>query len=385
MSRSTRSTSDPVLPPATLGVFGGGQLGRYFVMAARTMGYRTMVLEPDPLSPAGAVADEHIVAPYDDVDALARMAAQCAVVTTEFENAPAAAMESMARETLVRPAARAIEISQDRRSEKRFLESIGIVVARYVVIETEADLDDPEVTFPAILKMARLGYDGLGQVSVPEPADLAAAWHELGRPACVLEQRLTFEREVSVVLARGFDGSQAAYPVTANKHVRGILDVSTAPDNGAGSAGAVEVAGRIAAALDYVGVLAVEFFVVDGRLLVNEIAPRPHNSGHWTLDAARTSQFEQQVRAICGLTLGDTAMSAPAVAMANILGDRLIPDAPDWAAVLADRNVHLHLYGKHEPRPGRKMGHLTVVADTVDDARERVMSRRHGNRQTADR
>ncbi len=376
MSRVPDLPAAPVLPPATVGILGGGQLGRYFVMAARTMGYRTVVLEPDQFSPAGAAADVHLTAPYDDASALATMAAECAVVTTEFENAPASAMTALARQTLVRPGARAIEITQDRRSEKRFLESVGVPVAPYTVIETEDDLVAPTQAFPAILKTARLGYDGLGQVSVAGPAALASAWDRLGRVACVLEQRLAFEREVSVVLARGVDGSLAVYPVATNVHVDGILDLTTVPDTGVGSDLAPALAGRIAAALDFVGVLAVECFVVDGRLVVNEIAPRPHNSGHWTLDAAMTSQFEQQVRAVCGLPLGNAGLTGGAAAMANLLGDLWQPDHPDWVAVLADDCVHLHLYGKREPRPGRKMGHLTVTAENADEAGARVLEQR---------
>jgi len=355
----------PVLPPATIGVLGGGQLGRYFVMAARTMGYRTMVLEPDPQAPAGAVADVHLVAAYDDAVALDRMAAECAVVTTEFENPPAAALHRLADAIDVRPSPHAIEIVQDRRTEKRFLASIGVPTAPFAVIETPDDLLRADVTYPAILKTARLGYDGKGQLPVPDAAGLAAAWDELGRVACVLEQRLVLDREVSVVMARGIDGEVAPYPVAANTHVGGILDITVVPDP---IEHADVLAIRIAEALDYVGVLAVEMFVVGGELLVNELAPRPHNSGHWTLDAAATSQFEQQVRAVCGLRLGATDLAAGGAAMVNLLGDVWDGGAPDWARAVQHPGAHLHLYGKREARPGRKMGHITVAAASPGDA-----------------
>jgi 5-(carboxyamino)imidazole ribonucleotide synthase len=356
---------EPILPPAMLGVLGGGQLGRYFVMAARTMGYRTMVLEPDPNAPAGAVADVHLIANYDDATALATMASQCAVVTTEFENPPAHALALLAKETHVRPSPSAIEITQDRRAEKRFLTRAGVPVAPYAVIETDADVVNHEVILPAILKTARMGYDGKGQVVVRNQDELEAAWRQLNRVACVLEQKLPLDAEVSVVLARGIDGATAVFPTAANVHVDGILDVTTVPVD---APGAADLALAIAAALDYVGVLAVEIFLVDGHLIVNELAPRPHNSGHWTLDAAATSQFEQQVRAVCGLPLGDPSLLAPAVAMANLLGDVWGQGQPNWYAALAGPGTHLHLYGKLEPRPGRKMGHLTVLAPTTSEA-----------------
>ena len=376
--------SAPILPPATLGVLGGGQLGRYFVMAARTMGYRTIVLEPDPGAPAGAAADLHLVAPYDDPEALAVLARECAVVTTEFENPPAAALESLAATTPVRPSPAAIAITQDRRAEKRFLASAGIPVAPFAVVDDERDLEaalrDAGVAFPAILKTARLGYDGKGQVTVGDDAELRDAWERLGRVPCVVEQRLPLEREVSVVLARTPDGTCAAFPTVANTHVGGILDltVAPAPDADDDHHAATDLAISIAVALDYVGVLAVELFVVGGRLVVNELAPRPHNSGHWTLDAAATSQFEQQVRAVCGLPLGDPSLVVPAAAMVNLLGDEWADGPPDWSAALADPGAHLHLYGKADPRPGRKMGHLTVSGETGSQVAERALAlRRH--------
>jgi 5-(carboxyamino)imidazole ribonucleotide synthase len=359
----------PIVPPATIGILGGGQLGRYFVVAARTMGYRTVVLEPDPRAPAGSVADVHLVAAYDDPDALATMSAQCAVVTTEFENPPAAALNQLSATTPVRPSAAALQIAQDRRAEKRFLTSIGVPIGPYAVITEPGDIEGNDVMFPAILKTARLGYDGKGQITVADHGELTVAWERLGGVPCVLEQRLTLERELSIVLARGVDGASAAYPVAHNIHVGGILDFTVVGAADPHAENAARLASSIATALDYVGVLAVEMFVVDDRLLVNELAPRPHNSGHWTLDGAATNQFEQQVRAVCGLTLGDPSLLGSAAAMVNLLGDLWEHGEPDWAAALGHPEAHLHLYGKHHARPGRKMGHLTIVAAATGDAR----------------
>ena len=365
-----------ITPPATLGILGGGQLGRYFVIAARTMGYGTVVLEPDPQAPAGKVADEHIVAAFDDEPALKHLAAICAVVTTEFENPPAAAMELLSIHTEVHPSANAVAIAQDRRTEKAFLRAAGVPVAPYAVIETDGDVGDAaDFQFPAILKTARLGYDGKGQVAVKSPDDLRSAWLQFDRQPCVLEQRLRLDGEVSVVLARDASGETASYPVAHNTHVNGILDCTVVPY---AVDGATELADEIATALDYVGVLAVEMFIVDGQLIVNELAPRPHNSGHWSLDAARTSQFEQQVRAVCGVGLGDPSMTATAAAMVNLLGDLWIEGEPNWTVALADPSASLHLYGKTTPRTGRKMGHITVTAATPDEAQQRAMAIRIG-------
>ena len=358
-----------ITPPATLGVLGGGQLGRYFVMAARTMGYQTVVLEPDPQAPAGRVADEHLIAAFDDEAALQHLANMCTAVTTEFENPPAHAMQWLANHTVVHPSPSAVAVAQDRRAEKAFLGGAGIQIAPFVVIENNADVEAAATfAYPAILKTARLGYDGKGQVAIPAHGQLSTAWEELQRQPCVLEQRLTLDGELSVVLARARSGETAAYPVAANTHVDGILDCTVVP---AIAPGATELAETVADALDYVGVLAVEMFVVDGQLLINELAPRPHNSGHWSLDAARTSQFEQQVRALCGAGLGDPSLLAPAAAMVNLLGDLWIGGEPDWSAAFDNPRASLHLYGKQAPRPGRKMGHLTVTAETPEQA-ERV-------------
>lgn len=356
---------EAIVPPATLGVLGGGQLGQYFVMAARTMGYRTVVLEPDPHAPAGRAADEHLVAAYDDREALEHLARTCAVVTTEFENPPAQALTYLSERTRVHPSPHVVAIIQDRIAEKASLVQAGFAVGPYAVIEQPEHLASAPVRYPAILKTARLGYDGKGQVSVDSADELAAAWDRLGRVPCILEERLPLDAELSVVLARNAADGIAAFAPTNNVHRGGILELSIAPAQGPLARAATDLAVRIARSLDYVGVLGVEMFVVGDQLLVNELAPRPHNSGHWTLDAAHTSQFEQQVRAVCGLPLGDSTMSAPAAAMVNLLGDLWDPGEPDWAVALSSPNAHLHLYGKGEPRPGRKMGHLTVLGDTV--------------------
>jgi 5-(carboxyamino)imidazole ribonucleotide synthase len=355
-----------ITPPATLGILGGGQLGRYFVMAARAMGYATMVLEPDPHAPAGVVADTHLIAEFGDETALRQLAARCAVVTTEFENPPASAMEWLSTHTTVHPSPAAVAIAQDRRLEKAFLREAGIATGPLAVIETDNDiLAAIDIRYPAILKTARMGYDGKGQIPIASRDALATAWAELGRQPCVLEERLALDSEISVVLGRGSSGETAVYPVAHNTHINGILDCTVVPFS---APGAADLACAIAEALDYVGVLAVEMFVVDGQLLVNEVAPRPHNSGHWTLDAARTSQFEQQVRAVCGVGLGEPSLVAPAVAMVNLLGDLWVGGEPDWSVALAHPNASLHLYGKQIARPGRKMGHLTVTAATPDEA-----------------
>ncbi len=360
-------TRSVIAPPAMLGILGGGQLGRYFVLEAHTMGYRTTVLEPDPHAPAGKVADVHLVAPYDDPDALAEMAATCAVVTTEFENAPAAAMEQLAQRTLVRPAPAAIAVCQDRIAEKRFLTDIGVPVAPYREVHAEADLvEASKFGFPAILKTARLGYDGKGQIRCDSHEVLADAWAQLGSVPCVLEQQLRLDREISLVLARSAEGRVACFPVAQNEHVNGILDLTFAPAKlgVGGQQAAEELCTYIAEQLEFVGVMAVEMFVVEGSVFVNELAPRPHNSGHFTLDACITNQFEQQVRAVCNLALGDTRMLVPGASMVNLLGDLWANGEPNWARALTQPAAHLHLYGKREARPGRKMGHLTITSGT---------------------
>jgi 5-(carboxyamino)imidazole ribonucleotide synthase len=369
----------PVLPPATLGVLGGGQLGRYFVMAATTMGYHTVVLDPDPSAPAGVIAGEHLVHAYDDEAALRRLALDCDVVTTEFENPPAAALDRLADHVAVAPSPAAVRIAQDRVAEKRFLEENGFPVGAYVVLDGDPPPGLRAVTTPAgIVKTARLGYDGRGQRTVRGVAEALAAWAELGGVVCVVEERLDLDTELSVLVGRTADGRVEAWPVAENRHVDGILDVTVVPaavpepiaDR------AVGLAMAIADALDYVGVLAVELFVVGGEVVVNELAPRPHNSGHWTLDASATSQFEQQVRAVCGLGLGSTAMTVPAVAMANLLGDLWSGGTPNWSVVLEEPDAKLHLYGKSDARARRKMGHLTVVSEVTSAAMARALEMR---------
>ncbi len=365
-----------LLPGATLGMLGGGQLGRMFTIAARNMGYHVIVLDPDPDSPAGELATDHLCADYQDPAALDTLARTCAAVSTEFENVPAATLEQLARQCLVRPGARAVAITQDRIHEKTFLRDAGFATAEFAVIRDAADLEAGlrDVGAPAILKVSRFGYDGKGQVTIDSPGEAGPAWEALRREACVLEQRVSLDIELSVVLARGADGRVATWPVAENTHRNGILDTTVVParisDLLAGQAR--DLATRIATQLDYVGVMAVEFFVSEGQLLVNEIAPRPHNSGHFTLDACVTSQFEQQVRALCGLPLGETRLLSPVV-MLNLLGD-LWRDgqSPPWARLFGDPAAKLHLYGKRAARAGRKMGHCTVLAASADEALERA-------------
>ena len=361
-----------IAPGALLGLLGGGQLGRMFTMAAQSMGYRVMVLDPSDHSPAGSVADEQLRADYLDFDALRKMASRCAAATTEFENVPADSLDFLAQHAIVSPSARAVSIAQDRIREKTFLADHGLDVAPFAVVAGEADLADARVAplLPGILKIARLGYDGKGQVRVATPGDVRAAFATLGRKPCVLEKFLALEREVSVVVARAFDDGVATFPVAENQHAHGILDMSIVPARipPALADQARHAAIRVAERLDYRGVLCVEFFVLaGGRLVVNEIAPRPHNSGHYTIDACVTSQFEQQARVLCSLPLGDTAMHCPAV-MVNLLGDLWAAGKPRWEHVLRHRRAKLHLYGKSEARPGRKMGHFTVLADDVETA-----------------
>lgn len=372
-------TASAIVPPATLGILGGGQLGRYAVMAAASMGYRTIVLDPDPSAPAGLLAHEHLVAAYDDPDALRRLAFECEAVTTEFENPPATALDELAATVVVAPSPDALRVAQDRIAEKRFLVENGFPVGRYQVLAGgDPVVDASLVGSGAIVKTARLGYDGKGQRAVSGAAGTLAAWAELDGVDCVIEQRLVLSTELSVIVGRTVSGQVEAWPVAENRHVDGILDLSIVPAAVPARLAdrAMGLAMAIADALAYVGVLAVEFFVVDGELLVNELAPRPHNSGHWTLDASVTSQYEQQVRAVCGLGLGSTTMTAPAIAMVNLLGDLWEGGDPDWSVVCDDPNAKLHLYGKSEPRPGRKMGHLTVTAPTGNVAAARALELR---------
>jgi 5-(carboxyamino)imidazole ribonucleotide synthase len=368
----------PVPPGATLGVMGGGQLGRMFVHAAQQLGYATAVLEPDAQSPAGLVAHHHVCSAYADPAGLAELAARCAAITTEFENVPAEALAMLARQRPVAPGAAAVATCQDRAAEKAHFESCQVPHAPHAVIDGEAALAAVDATLlPGILKTTRLGYDGKGQVRVADRAGLAAAWSALGGVTCVLEQMLPLAAELSVIVARGGDGTVVHLPVQHNLHRDGILAVTTVPAPGVPAPvqqAAVAHAQRIAASLGYVGVLCVEFFLLrDGSLVANEMAPRPHNSGHYSIDACDVSQFELQVRTLVGAPLVAPRLHSPCL-MLNLLGDlwfRAGPAAiePDWAAVLALPGVHLHLYGKTEARRGRKMGHLTVTAASAEDAR----------------
>jgi 5-(carboxyamino)imidazole ribonucleotide synthase len=368
----------PVLPGEWLGLLGGGQLGRMFCMAAQSLGYRVAVLDPGHQSPAGSVADRHLCADYLDAQGLASMRESCRAATTEFENVPAAALEFLAHDLRVTPGAASVAIAQDRIREKTFLDRHGFPVAPFAVLGDEADLARLDsALLPGIVKSARMGYDGKGQVRVATRDDVKAAFETMGRSACVLEKRIDLVCELSVVVARSDGGEVATWPVAENRHRDGILDVSIAPAR-VGPALAMrarETATAVANALDYRGVLCVEMFVAAGdELLVNEIAPRPHNSGHYTIDACVTSQFEQQARVLAALPLGDTFQHTPAV-MVNLLGDiwfgaagQREPREPDWTKVLAHPAAKLHLYGKLEARRGRKMGHVTCLGSTLEEA-----------------
>ncbi len=367
-----------LFPGAKLGLLGGGQLGRMFAMAAQSMGYRVVVLDPSSDSPAGRVADHFICADYTDRRALEMLAAQCGAVTTEFENIPADSLRALAKTCVVRPDAHSVSIAQNRILEKQFLVENGFQIAPFVVVDNAAQVlqttyDD---LFPGILKVSQFGYDGKGQKRVNNQEELITAFDALNKTACVLERLMPLRSEISVIVARGADGALESFPVAENQHVNGILDVSIIPAriSDALIQQAKTVAKAIAGKLNYQGVLCVEFFVLeDDRLLINEIAPRPHNSGHYSIDACVTSQFEQQVRALCGMPLGNTTLHHAAV-MVNLLGDLWRHGEPDWPLVLQQSSAKLHLYGKTEARPGRKMGHITVLAQTADDALSKALA-----------
>jgi 5-(carboxyamino)imidazole ribonucleotide synthase len=390
ISSMNSMNSLPILPgtvsadgrPATLGVMGGGQLGRMFVHAAQCLGYATAVLEPDAESPAGLVAHTHVTTGYGDARGLAQLAAACDAITTEFENVPADALASLAVQRPVAPGAAAVAIAQNRIDEKSHFmacaEASGVRPAPYAVIENAAQLAAiaPDL-LPGILKTARMGYDGKGQVRVNDAAELAAAWHDLQGVPCVLEKRLALKAEYSVIVARGWDGAVVSFAPQRNVHVGGILAVTHAYESNMPVAQAIRARAAtefIAKQIGYVGVLCVEYFIIDdgseaGALIVNEMAPRPHNSGHYTIDACDVSQFELQVRTLAGLPLPAPRQHSPAI-MLNLLGDVWFDPngaarTPDWAAVLALPGTHLHLYGKPEARLGRKMGHLTVTGADV--------------------
>ncbi len=373
-------TSRIIAPGSTIGVLGGGQLGRMFAMSARRLGYRVHTLAPEHDTPTGQIADLEVVAAYDDLDRIREFARSVDVVTFEFENVSAAAVAAAEESAIVRPSGRALELTQHRLREKTFLRDQGLPVTPFAAVRGDEDLERAvlEVGRPAVLKTAAFGYDGKGQVTIGPETDLREAWASIGRGEAILEAFIDLDCEISVVAARGVDGSVEAFVPIENAHRRHILDVSVAPAGVSSeiAAQATEVTRAVLAHLDYVGLLCVEFFVArDGRLLINELAPRPHNSGHLTIEACRTSQFEQQLRAICGFQLGSPELLQPA-AMANLLGDLWADGEPNWEAAFAVPDVKLHLYGKATPRPGRKMGHLTALANTPEQAREMVLKAR---------
>lgn len=364
-----------ILPPATLGMLGGGQLGRFFVSAAHEMGYQVWVLDPDKNSPAGQIAERHFCADYDDYAALDEFANGCAAITTEFENVPADTLDYLAKFVPVRPHAAAVAVCQNRIAEKSFLRDNGFPHGPFAAINCEDDIRNADASlYPAILKVARFGYDGKGQATVHNREEALIAFGHFKGEHCVLEQRLSLDYEVSVVLARDENGKVACFPTGENQHTKGILDVSIVPARTTGcvKSDAEDIAARIAEKLGYIGTMAVEFFVSRGQLIVNEMAPRPHNSGHYTLDACATSQFEQQVRTLCGLTLGDTRLLAPVV-MVNLLGEAWQHGQPQWERVFNVPEAKLHLYGKHEARDGRKMGHYTMLGATADAALQKAL------------
>jgi 5-(carboxyamino)imidazole ribonucleotide synthase len=376
---------EPILPGSYLGILGGGQLGRMFTQAAQSMGYKVCVLDPDSESPAGTIAEKFIQADYTDSKALKKMASLCASVSTEFENVPAQALDELeSLGVFVAPRSSCVSLAQNRIAEKNFLATwkseTNIGPAPHFVIEHDADITHvPSDLFPGILKTARMGYDGKGQITIYAAADLAAAWAELGKVACVLEKRMELDFEVSALVVRGYDDTVVAYPVSQNIHRDGILHTSTVPAPSLKSVQEkkiIDAAKALIRKIDYVGVLCVEFFVLkNGDIIANEIAPRPHNSGHYTMDACVSSQFEQQVRSMARLPLGDTRQLAP-VSMLNLLGDLWFEDnsdqakEPAWNKVLAHPDVKLHLYGKAEPRIGRKMGHINCLGKNLSEARQ---------------
>jgi 5-(carboxyamino)imidazole ribonucleotide synthase len=377
---SVRNSSDPILPGATIGVLGGGQLGRMFAMAARRLGYRVHTLAPDDDTPTGQVSDKEVVAPYDDLDAVRAFARDVDVVTFEFENVATTAATAAEAFAFVRPNAQALHITQHRFREKTFLATQGLPVAPFAPVRSDEELAKAVsgVGTPAVLKTACFGYDGKGQASISDLTSAQTAWKSFNRQDAILEKFVNLDREVSVIGVRGVNGEWSSFGPIENAHAHHILDVSVSP---AGlserlTKEAIQITRHVMDTLQYIGILCIEFFVTrDGRLLVNELAPRPHNSGHLTIEACRTSQFEQQLRAICGLPLGSPDHIQPA-AMANLLGDLWQSGEPNWAGALAFPSVKLHLYGKSEARRGRKMGHLTALAPTKDEAVETVVRAR---------
>lgn len=367
-----------MLPGSTIGVLGSGQLGRMFAIAARRMGYRVHTYSPEYDTPTGQVADVEVTAPYDDLDAVRSFARRVDVVTFEFENVSAAAAAAASEHAPVRPRGDVLAVCQNRIREKAFLSSRGFPVAEYRTARSAQELTEAfaDLGGAAVAKRAGFSYDGKGQARVSSPEEAAAAWETIGGEEAVLERFVVFDHEISVIVGRALDGSVVDFGVLRNAHARQILDHTVRDALHPARGEAVAIARAIAEALDLVGVLCVEFFVEPGgALLVNELAPRPHNSGHLTVDACVTSQFEQQLRAVCGLPLGSTRELRPA-AMANLLGDLWAGGEPDWAAACAIPEAKLHLYGKSEPRPGRKMGHVTALADDPGEALRRALAAR---------
>ena len=367
-----------IAPGSWLGLLGGGQLGRMFTLAAQALGYRVVVLDPADYSPAGSVADGLIRAQFDDEDGLSELAQTVSAVTTEFENISAETLRFLERHVYVRPSAGAVEIAQDRAREKNYLRENNFRTAPFELINNSEDVASVanKITYPGLLKASRFGYDGKGQVRVNMPSEIGQAHNTLGLVPCVFEEFLDLDSEISVILSRDSDGNKSFFPVAENQHVNGILDVTIAParisDNLVNTA--KKESGRLADSLDYCGVLCVEFFVLgDGSLVINEIAPRPHNSGHFTIDACTVSQFEQQVRLTAGLPQGEPQQHSPAV-MINLLGDLWEKGEPAWKEVLSSANTKLHLYGKEQPRVGRKMGHLTVLGDDLESTIARAIN-----------
>jgi 5-(carboxyamino)imidazole ribonucleotide synthase len=363
-----------------IGILGGGQLGRMFAIAARRMGYRVHAFDPTSDCPTGQIADLEVNAAYDDIDAAVRFARDVDVVTFEFENIPAETLAAIERIKPVHPSPHVLDTCRHRLHEKTFLARHGFPVAAHAPIHSAQELSRAvaQLRTPAILKTADYGYDGKGQVNIEASTDLANAWSTMGRPVGVLEAFVRFDKEISVICARTNRGETRCFDPVENAHARHILDITTVPAEISPKLArdAIDLATAIANALEVVGLLAVEMFVVADKIVVNELAPRPHNSGHFSFDACVTSQFEQQLRAVCGLPLGDPSLLKPA-AMANLLGDLWSNGEPDWAAAIAsDPRLKLHLYGKHTPLPGRKMGHLTAMADTAVEAREIVLRAR---------
>jgi len=378
MSRETLNPANIILPGSMLGVIGGGQLGRMFALEAIRQGYVVAVLDPDPQSPAGLIAHQHLCAAYDDPQALDEFGDACAAVTTEFENVPAASLRRLATLTRVAPGADAVEVAQDRRVEKTFFQTIDIETVRWQAIASTDEVASAvaHVGTPCILKTAKLGYDGKGQRVCDSAAEVQAAFTDMGSVDCVLEQRIDLAAEISVVAARNDNGEIACYPAGENVHRNGILHTTVVPAqiSTARLQQAQDGVKRLLEALNYVGVLAMEFFIAaDGELLANEIAPRPHNSGHYTQDACVSSQYDQQVRALCNLPLGDTQVQG-AAAMLNLLGDLWSDGDPDWPTLVSQPQACLHLYGKAEARAGRKMGHINIHTADMPSTREALVA-----------